>query len=77
MKALIAGTDIEIRHINAHQAIKATPSSAYSMQKLIFMCVDQANLALCPLATVRLQSRITRSKTARSSCSTRGGARAV
>ena len=33
VKAPIAKIDIEIRHINAHQAIKATPSSAYSMQK--------------------------------------------
>ena len=46
MKALIARIDIEIRHINAHQAIRATPSSAYSMQKQVFTCVDQANLAL-------------------------------
>jgi hypothetical protein len=32
VKAPIAKIDIEARHINAHHAIKATPSSAYSMQ---------------------------------------------
>jgi NADP-dependent 3-hydroxy acid dehydrogenase YdfG len=33
VKAPVARIDIEARHINAHQAIKVTPSSVYSVQK--------------------------------------------
>lgn len=53
MKALIARIDIEIRHINAHQAIKATPSSAYCYPFLLnafHAIVGTQAISLPPLA---------------------------
>jgi hypothetical protein len=53
VKALIARIDIEIRHINAHQAIKATPSSAYCYPFLLnafHAIVGTQAISLPPLA---------------------------